>query len=151
MIIMRRIQAFHFSLFSALIAALLVAGCSYTIDRRADAASCDARSASIYYDEWEYELSAESHTVLKAFQNSYKGCNLAKVRIVGMADSVGDEEENLKVSQQRAEVIANELAAGGWDRSRFDIIAIGKRGAEVDGVKKTMRRRAVISVEASPS
>jgi len=141
----------HFAIFATLLAVLLIAGCSNMTDRTADAVSCDFRFANIYYEEWEYELSAESQTVLEMFQDSYKGCQINKVEIIGMADAVGDEKNNMKISQQRAEIIADALAANGWDRSKFDIVAIGQRGAETQAAKKTIRRRALISVEASPS
>lgn len=146
---MHKTKTCHFALLTMLVTGFSLGGCTYTFDRAETAASCDARSASIYYDEWQYELSSESKKVLNTFQKSYKGCKIDKVEIVGMADSIGDDQENLKVSQQRADVIAAELVTGGWDRSKFNLVAIGKKGAEVDGVKKTMRRRAVISVEAS--
>jgi OOP family OmpA-OmpF porin len=70
------------------------------------------------------------------------------VRIVGLADAVGDKASNQKVSQERANTIAAALEAGGWPRAEFEVLVYGEKGAMKHGVEKPMRRRASVTVEA---
>jgi outer membrane protein OmpA-like peptidoglycan-associated protein len=115
----------------------------------ADAANCRDGSIDIYFNQWEYELNSFSRDVLTRAQGSLAGCRIEHVRIVGLADATGDEQANIEVSQKRTQSIADALEAGGWSRSQFELVAVGKRGAVVDGVEAPMRRRANISVKAS--
>jgi len=112
----------------------------------ADPADCVSGNIDIYFNQWEYKLTPESRQVIAAAQNKLKGCVIEQVRIVGMADATGDSADNLKVSTQRAQEIADALAAGGWPRSKFELLAAGESGATVDGVNAPMRRRANVSV-----
>jgi outer membrane protein OmpA-like peptidoglycan-associated protein len=77
------------------------------------------------------------------------GCRIEHVRIVGLADATGDEQANIEVSEKRTRSIADALEAGGWPRSQFELVAVGERGAVVNGIEAPMRRRANISVKAS--
>jgi outer membrane protein OmpA-like peptidoglycan-associated protein len=115
----------------------------------ADPANCRDGSVDIYFNQWEYELNSFSREVLTRAQGSLAGCRIEHVRIVGLADATGDEQANIEVSEKRTQSIANALEAGGWPRSQFELVAIGERGAVVNGVEAPMRRRANISVKAS--
>lgn len=115
----------------------------------ADAANCRDGSIDIYFNQWEYELNSFSREVLTRAQGSLAGCKIEHVRIVGLADATGDEQANIEVSEKRTKSIADALEAGGWSRSQFELIAVGERGAIVNGVEAPMRRRANISVKAS--
>ena len=115
----------------------------------ADPGSCRDGSIDIYFNQWEYELNSFSREVLTRAQGSLAGCRIEHVRIVGLADATGDEQANIEVSEKRTRSIADALEAGGWSRSQFELIAVGERGAIVNGVEAPMRRRANISVKAS--
>ncbi|HEX5008257.1 MAG TPA: OmpA family protein [Hyphomonadaceae bacterium] len=115
-----------------------------------DASSCRDGSIDIYFNQWEYELNSFSREVLTKAQASLAGCRIEHVLIIGLADATaGDEQASLEVSQKRAQTIADALEAGGWSRSQFELVAIGGRGAVVDGVNAPMRRRANVSVKVS--
>jgi peptidoglycan-associated lipoprotein len=115
----------------------------------ADPANCRDGSIDIYFNQWEYELNSFSREVLTKAQGSLAGCRIEHVRIVGLADATGDERANIEVSVKRTRSIADALEAGGWPRSQFELVAVGERGAVVNGVEAPMRRRANISVKAS--
>lgn len=115
----------------------------------ADATSCRDGSIDIYFNQWEYELNSFSREVLTKAQGSLAGCKIEHVRIVGLADATGDEQANIEVSEKRTQSIAQALEAGGWSRSHFELVAVGERGAIVNGVEAPMRRRANISVKAT--
>ena len=114
-----------------------------------DTVNCRDGSIDIYFNQWEYELNSFSREVLTKAQASLAGCRIEHVRIVGLADATGDEEANIEVSQKRTQTIAKALEAGGWSRAQFELVAVGERGAVVNGVEAPMRRRANISVKAS--
>ena len=113
------------------------------------AANCRDGSIDIYFNQWEYELNSFSKEVLTRAQGSLAGCRIEHVRIVGLADATGDEQANIEVSEKRTRSIADALEAGGWPRSQFELVAVGERGAVVNGIEAPMRRRANISVKAS--
>jgi outer membrane protein OmpA-like peptidoglycan-associated protein len=114
-----------------------------------NAQNCRDGSIDIYFNQWEYELNSFSKEVLTRAQGSLAGCRIEHVRIVGLADATGDEQANIEVSEKRTRSIADALEAGGWPRSQFELVAVGERGAVVNGIEAPMRRRANISVKAS--
>jgi outer membrane protein OmpA-like peptidoglycan-associated protein len=115
-----------------------------------DPEACHERSFSVYFGEWETEVGPEGRTVISAAQEAFAGCVIHHVRIVGLAGAKGDEATNIEVSQKRAEAIADLLAAGGWSRDRFELVAVGEQGATLDnGVAKPMRRAARVEIAAA--
>jgi outer membrane protein OmpA-like peptidoglycan-associated protein len=115
-----------------------------------DPSNCRSGSIDVYFNQWEYELNSFSRDVIARGQQLLAGCRIDHVRIVGLADATGDEQANLEVSEKRVKSIAAALEAGGWPSSGFELVALGERGAVVNGVEAPMRRRANISVQASP-
>jgi len=49
-----------------------------------------------------------------------------RIRIVGHTDNVGDEEANLRLSQERAESVKSALVLKGIDATRIDAIGMGE-------------------------
>jgi outer membrane protein OmpA-like peptidoglycan-associated protein len=56
------------------------------------------------------------------------------VRVSGFADSRGGDELNLRLSQERAEMVARELEKAGVPKDRMVIEAMGERFASTDSV-----------------
>ena len=132
---------------------LALAGCAEQDNgarRSFDPTACHAGTFDIYFEPWHAELSPEAKAIIKSAQRGLAGCKIDHVRIVGLADAVGSAEENMKISQERANTIAAALAAGGWPRDKFEVLAHGDEKATTDsGLMKPMRRRARVTVEAS--
>ena len=57
-----------------------------------------------------------------------------RVRVSGFADARGDEELNLKLSQERAAMVADELEKAGVPKDRLIIEAMGERFAASDSI-----------------
>ncbi|MES1198658.1 MAG: OmpA family protein [Pseudomonadota bacterium] len=112
--------------------------------------ACYSRAFYVYFDSWRADLSATAATAIETEQHRLTACAIDHVRIVGMAGAPGDEAENQKLSQQRADAVADALAAGGWRRSAFEIIAIGERNAAAGDLSRPMRRRVRVDIEVSP-
>ncbi|MET0545243.1 MAG: OmpA family protein [Caulobacterales bacterium] len=116
-----------------------------------DPGPCVDREFNVYFESWKSELSPEAKAEMTALQGDLKSCTIEKVKIVGMAGAPGDPEDNLKISQERADFIAANLEAGGWSKDVFDIKAIGEKGATTaEGLDKPMRRRVHVEVKAVP-
>ena len=60
------------------------------------------------------------------------GLQDVRVRVSGFADSRGDDALNLKLSQERAEVVARELEKAGVPKERMIIEAMGERFASTE-------------------
>ncbi len=138
---------------AALAAALAaLAACGPREAETADAAppawACETREFIIYFDEWEAELTEAAQLNVVEQQNSFDGCAIEHVLIVGLADATGETEANLAVSRQRAENIARQLEMGGWPRETLEVVAIGETDATEAGEQRPMRRAAHITVTA---
>ncbi len=74
-----------------------------------------------------------------------------RVRVTGHADSRGDEALNLSLSQERAEMVANELARAGVPKERLVIEAQGERFASNEAVAddQAFERCVEIRVESA--
>lgn len=116
-----------------------------------DASACYERRFAVYYEQWDSALDVEAQEVIAAMDNSLRGCRIDHVRIVGLAGALGPDDANLALSQQRAETLADYLAAHtSWPRSAYEIVARGEEGATTDdGTPRPMRRRARVTVTAS--
>jgi len=109
---------------------------------------CAPRQTDIYFELWSDRLGHEAQAQLGAFTQSYQGCRIDHVRITGMADAAGSRGANATLAQKRADVIAGDLAAAGWDRSKFEIVSLGQAGSTVGHTVVPLRRLARIEVAA---
>jgi outer membrane protein OmpA-like peptidoglycan-associated protein len=57
-----------------------------------------------------------------------------RVRVSGFADSRGDEQLNMSLSQERAEMVARELEKAGVAKERMLVEALGERFANTEAV-----------------
>jgi outer membrane protein OmpA-like peptidoglycan-associated protein len=110
--------------------------------------ACDTRQFTVYFDEWQAELTAEARQNVAAQQDAYDGCAIQHVLIVGLADATGDNADNLEVSRKRAENVADLLEERGWPRSVLEVAAVGETGALDSGRERPMRRAAHVTVMA---
>jgi outer membrane protein OmpA-like peptidoglycan-associated protein len=74
-----------------------------------------------------------------------------RVRVSGYADARGDEQLNLSLSQERAEMVANELIKAGIPKERLVIEALGERFAanEATSDDQAFERCVEVRVEHS--
>lgn len=126
----------------------------FTEDDRSKAKQQDDKQAlisqklSINFDTNSANIKPESFVDLNKFADTAKILNNVILQIEGNTDNVGSIESNLKLSQDRANAVANYLHfAQGLDPSRFVIVGNGPNkpvaGNDTDAGKAANRRTDV--------
>jgi outer membrane protein OmpA-like peptidoglycan-associated protein len=81
----------------------------------------------IYFDSGSDKIKPESAGTLKKIANILKENSGVKVKIVGHADSDGDDKKNMDLSKRRAASVKNALSGEfGIDASRMEIDGKGE-------------------------
>ena len=104
--------------------------------------NCVDQRVQVYFEAWSAELTAEGQKVIDNAAANVRGCQLAGVEVLGLADSAGAPGPNLELSQRRAQAVTYALAAAGLPPAEFKIDAAGQAGAVTsDGAAAPLRRR----------
>ena len=97
-----------------------------------EAAACQAEynrrlepGERVLFDFDRAELHDEGRRLLDEIMNIGESCPDIKVWVTGHTDSVGDREYNIRLSQQRADVVVEYLVGKGMDRARLTAIGFG--------------------------
>jgi outer membrane protein OmpA-like peptidoglycan-associated protein len=75
-----------------------------------------------------------------------RGCTIAKVEVVGLADDRGPPEPNRKLSRERARRLADALTGAGLPAPAFRLRAVGEEGPVAEDVARPVRRRTEVFV-----
>ena len=109
------------------------------------APACEDFAVQIYFESRSAALTKEARSVLKGAESMATGCKVASVRVIGLADAVGQPDANLALSKQRADVVTRALAKAGFGKVDLEVGAAGDAGATTrDGEARPLRRRADI-------
>lgn len=76
-------------------------------------ASTIALDSSVLFDSGEHQLKPGAHAALDEVLARINGPAASQVNVAGHTDSVGDEQDNLQLSRQRAEAVAGYLRDNG--------------------------------------
>lgn len=104
----------------------------------------------LLFDFNESAISAQNQAELNRLASQLHQYNLTKVKIVGHSDNVGNPDYNLKLSEQRAESVAQVFLANQFKAS--NIYTLGKGSsqpinlADTDEARAENRRVAVIII-----
>jgi outer membrane protein OmpA-like peptidoglycan-associated protein len=111
---------------------------------------CAPKRFEVYFADSEAGLTAAARRAVAMAAAQLRGCDITKVRVIGLADARGGTEANLTLSQRRAKTVAEALTAAGWPAPVFEVEAVGDAGAMSGGVNEPLRRRTEVLVEAAP-
>ena len=141
---MRRVEL---TIIGVVVAAGLAGGCASGPKSRSQieamAPACEDFAVQIYFDRDSAEVTQEARSVLSSAGTLAKGCKVASVHVVGLADAVGSPDVNLALSRQRATAVTKALAKAGFRQVEFDVAAAGDAGALTGaGEARPLRRRA---------
>ena len=107
------------------------------------------RSFILYFDQGTTTPTVESAPVLNAIRAEIAGRSGPAVEVTGHTDTVGSEEDNDRLSAQRAEEVLNWLAGQGLDRSLMSAVGRGERELKeptIDNVASPANRRVEVTV-----
>ncbi|MGN6648118.1 MAG: OmpA family protein, partial [Cytophaga sp.] len=82
---------------------------------------------NVFFDFNKYELKKESQPELDRLAELLKKSSTMKIDVSGYADSIGTKAYNDKLSNKRAEAVANYLIAKSWvDKNRIVVKHFGE-------------------------
>lgn len=108
-----------------------------------------ARSFLLYFDQGTVTLTPESVSVLNGIKAEIAARSGSEVQVTGHTDTVGSEDDNDRLSAQRAEEVLNWLVSQGIDRSIMSAVGRGERELKeptVDNFASAANRRVEIIV-----
>ena len=108
-----------------------------------------AKSFVLYFDQGTVTLTPESLAVLDQLRAEIASRSGPEVQVTGHTDTVGSEEDNDRLSQQRAEEVLGWLASQGIDRSLMSAVGRGERELKeptVDNFSSAANRRVEVIV-----
>jgi outer membrane protein OmpA-like peptidoglycan-associated protein len=116
-----------------------------------DPSSCYLRDFAVYFDNQDTRLSGAARRVIDAQIDPLRGCQIAHVRIVGLAEDEGGASVSEQISMQRADAISEYIhRRTGWTQQNWELLATGERGAVTEsGRTVPMRRRARVVIDAA--
>lgn len=108
-----------------------------------------ARSFLLYFDQGTVKLVPDSVRVLAALREEITARSGPEVEVIGHTDTVGDEEDNDRLSVQRANEVMSWLVGQGFERSQMSAVGRGERDlkqATADNVDNAANRRVEVIV-----
>ena len=108
-----------------------------------------AKSFTLYFDQGTTTPTVDSQSVLTALRAEIASRSGPQVEVTGHTDTVGSEDDNDRLSLQRAEEILNWLAGQGIDRSLMLASGRGERDLKepsIDNFSSATNRRVEVIV-----
>jgi outer membrane protein OmpA-like peptidoglycan-associated protein len=137
-------------------AAVALAGCE-TVRTARDKlvkapARCEEQTVPIYFEPDQAEVTPESRRVITEAANLARGCRVARVSVLGLADAQGEPGANMELSKRRAQSVTAALVAAQLPAAEFRVSAAGQAGATTsDGRAAPLRRRADVVLHMAPN
>lgn len=101
-----------------------------------------------------YKLSDENRNTLAKLANTLQAYDDTEILVAGHTDNVGDELYNERLSNQRADAVADYLTSNGVKKSRLVIKGYGEESPEFSNATKTgqeKNRRVELAIVANES
>ncbi|MDZ4376104.1 MAG: OmpA family protein [Phenylobacterium sp.] len=139
---------------ATLAASAALAGCAMAPTGRGAivkaAPTCQDITIPIYFEPNEAEVPPEGRRVLMAEAQAVRACRVNGVRVMGLADAVGDPAANLELSKRRAASVAEAVKQAGLPSAQFDVAAAGQADSmSAEGQVRPVRRRADVTLSLS--
>jgi outer membrane protein OmpA-like peptidoglycan-associated protein len=134
--------------FLAAAATALCAGSAFAQTPAAPAATEGPESVVLHFDLGSAAIRSQDEALLDQASRLYRDGNPIVMIVTGSADTVGQPDRNLALSQQRADAVLRGLTARGIPVGRFQLVAKGETDLAVateDGVPEEGNRRVEIT------
>lgn len=103
----------------------------------------------VTFDFNRADLKSQFYPALDQVASTMAEYNQTIVEVSGHTDSVGSDEYNQRLSEQRANAVANYLTGRGLVRERFEVVGMGERypvGDNMNDAGRSKNRRVEIRV-----
>jgi outer membrane protein OmpA-like peptidoglycan-associated protein len=134
--------------FLAIAATALSAGSVLAQTPSAPAATKGPESVVLHFDLGSAAIRSQDEALLDQASRLYRDGNPIVMIVTGSADTVGQPDRNLALSQQRADAVLRGLTARGIPVGRFQLVAKGETDLAVateDDVPEERNRRVEIT------
>jgi outer membrane protein OmpA-like peptidoglycan-associated protein len=98
----------------------------------------------VFFTPWSSRLEAGGHAVVASAAHHIVRDGHVRVTVIGYSDPNGRDEDNKKLSAERAHVVADALASNGVDKNLIEMRSVGSVGYVAEPLEA---RRAVITVD----
>src|SRR5439155_10848686 len=101
----------------------------------------------VFFDWDKYNITPEGQRIIQVAAQQYKAGGSVRLQVTGYTDTSGSPGYNQRLSERRANAVANALAALGVARSDMAVIGRGENDLRVptaDGVREPQNRRVEI-------
>jgi outer membrane protein OmpA-like peptidoglycan-associated protein len=95
----------------------------------------------VTFDFNKADLKSQFYPALDEVAGTMAEYNQTIVEVSGHTDSIGSDEYNQRLSQQRANSVANYLVGKGLLRERFEVIGMGERSPAADNMVESGRAK----------
>jgi outer membrane protein OmpA-like peptidoglycan-associated protein len=111
---------------------------------------CKDIQIPIYFEPREAEVTPDGRKLIAMEAERARHCKVDSVRVVGLADSVGEPAANMELSKARASSVADAIVKAGLPPAEFDLQAAGQAGSVTAGGQlQPVRRRADVTLKLS--
>jgi OOP family OmpA-OmpF porin len=110
-------------------------------------APAPARTYLVFFDWDRADLTSRAREIIGEAANNARRVQSTRIEVAGHADRSGTPQYNQRLSQRRAEAVANELVSRGIGRNEISVSAYGESRPLVptaDGVREPQNRRVEI-------
>ena len=140
------------SVLSLAAAALAVSGCAavkHTAHIEEPAPKCADIAFPIYFASGSTALTGPAQQAIRMAAQTSRGCKGASVEVTGLADAIGPAEQAETLARDRAQTVAQALAAQGFPAPTIQ--SGGAEGARTaTGAVQPARRRAEVVIRFLP-
>jgi OmpA-OmpF porin, OOP family len=101
----------------------------------------------VFFDWDKYNITPEGQQIIQVAAQQYRAGGSVRLQVTGYTDTSGSPSYNQRLSERRANAVANALAALGVARSDMAVIGRGENDLRVptaDGVREPQNRRVEI-------
>jgi outer membrane protein OmpA-like peptidoglycan-associated protein len=110
-------------------------------------APAPARTYLVFFDWDRADLTSRAREIIGEAASNSRRVQSTRIEVAGHADRSGTPQYNQRLSQRRAEAVANELVNRGIGRNEITVTAFGESRplvATADGVREPQNRRVEI-------
>lgn len=126
--------------------ALSLAACKTMDKTDMSMGACEAQAFAVFFDLGSAAVTSDADNDLSAIANAYRGCDIFRMEVTGYADSVGSDNPNLQLSEQRADNVYEALLTRGISADRAQIVPMGERTILDTGEPDAFERRVVVTL-----